>query len=72
MAWPAPDHDEMDRNEKTERQAGVIELDPKYCAVVVRRWQAFTGQIARLDGSGCAFDEAAPRAESLAGSLTSA
>jgi len=29
--------------EKTGRQARVIELDPKYCDVIVRRWEAFTG-----------------------------
>lgn len=45
--------------EKTGRQARVIELDPKYCDVIVRRWQAFTGQVARLDGSGRAFDDVA-------------
>ncbi len=45
--------------EKTGRQARLIELDPKYCDVIVRRWQAFTGQVARLDGSGRAFDEVA-------------
>jgi DNA modification methylase len=32
--------------EKTGRQARVIELDPKYCDVIVRRWEAFTGQCA--------------------------
>jgi DNA modification methylase len=29
--------------EKMGRQARVIELDPKYCDVIVRRWEAFTG-----------------------------
>ena len=43
--------------EKMGRQARVIELDPKYCDVIVRRWQAFTGQVAHLDGSGHAFDD---------------
>jgi DNA modification methylase len=36
--------------EKTGRQARVIELDPKYCDVVVRRWAAFTGRQARREG----------------------
>jgi DNA modification methylase len=30
--------------EKTGRHARVIELDPRYCNVVVRRWEAFTGR----------------------------
>lgn len=29
--------------EKTGRQARLIELEPKYCDVIVRRWEAFTG-----------------------------
>ena len=45
--------------EKMGRQARVIELDPKYCDVIVRRWQGFTGEVARLDGSGRAFDDVA-------------
>jgi DNA modification methylase len=43
--------------QKTGRQARVIELDPRYCDVIIRRWQAFTGGVARLDGSGRAFDD---------------
>ena len=43
--------------QKMGRQARVIELDPVYCDVIIRRWQAFTGQVARLDGSGRAFDD---------------
>ncbi len=35
--------------EKTGRQARVIELDPKYCDVIVRRWEAFTGEHARQE-----------------------
>ncbi len=41
--------------ETTGRQARVIELDPKYVDVIVRRWQDFTGRRAvRVDG--VAFD----------------
>ncbi|MDD3030624.1 MAG: site-specific DNA-methyltransferase [Alphaproteobacteria bacterium] len=34
--------------EKTGRQARLIELDPKYCDVIVGRWEAFTGKKAEL------------------------
>jgi DNA modification methylase len=30
--------------EATQRRARVIELDPRYCDVIVRRWEEFTGQ----------------------------
>ena len=29
--------------EKTGRRARLVELDPKYCDVIVQRWQAFGG-----------------------------
>ena len=32
--------------EKSGRKARMIELDPKYCDVIVRRWEDFTGQTA--------------------------
>ncbi len=35
--------------EKAGRQARLIELDPKYCDVIVARWQDFTGKQARLE-----------------------
>jgi hypothetical protein len=33
-----------------------MELDPAYVDVAVLRWQAFTGQVATLEGSGMTFD----------------
>ena len=36
--------------EKSGRRARLIELDPKYCDVIVSRWESFTGQKARLSG----------------------
>jgi DNA modification methylase len=45
--------------EKAGRQARLIELDPKYCDVIVRRWQAWTGEIATLEPDGHSFDETA-------------
>lgn len=34
--------------EKTERNCYAFELEPKYCDVIVARWEAFTGQKAEL------------------------
>ena len=35
--------------EKLNRKARVMELDPKYCDVIVKRWENFTGLKAELD-----------------------
>jgi DNA modification methylase len=43
--------------EKTGRQAYLLEVDPRYCDVVIRRFGAFTGKIAQLDGEGPTFEE---------------
>lgn len=43
--------------EKTGRNARLMELDPKYCDVVVKRWQEFTGQKAILLEENLPFDE---------------
>jgi hypothetical protein len=32
-----------------------MELDPKYCDVIVQRWQEFTGQTATLEETGNPF-----------------
>ena len=45
--------------EKSGRQARLIELDPKYVDVIVRRWQDWTGQQATREVDGVAFDQAA-------------
>jgi DNA modification methylase len=37
--------------EKTGRHARLMELDPKYCDVIVKRWENFTGQTATLDNA---------------------
>lgn len=34
--------------EKTGRSARLIELDPKFCDVIVRRWEEYTGNKAQL------------------------
>ena len=43
--------------EKIGRKARLMELDPKYCDVIVKRWQDFTGSKAILEQTGLAFDE---------------
>jgi len=43
--------------EKTNRQANLMELDPKYVDVIVKRWQDFTGKIATLEETGESFNE---------------
>jgi DNA modification methylase len=45
--------------EKAGRQARLIELDPKYSDVIIRRWQQWTGKQARHEESGRTFDEVA-------------
>lgn len=44
--------------EKTDRCARLMELDPRYVDVIVRRWQDFTGQRATHAETGEAFPEA--------------
>lgn len=43
--------------EKHGRMARLMELDPKYCDVIIQRWQDFTGEAATLDGDGRTFAE---------------
>jgi DNA modification methylase len=43
--------------ERTGRRARVIEIDPLYVDVAVRRWQNLTGKPAILDGSDLRFDD---------------
>jgi DNA modification methylase len=45
--------------ELTERVCYGLELDPKYCDVIVQRWQKFTGKEAVLDGTKLIFDDVA-------------
>ena len=43
--------------EKTGRCARLIEFDPLYCDVIVRRYEAFTGKRATLAATGEAFED---------------
>jgi DNA modification methylase len=45
--------------EKAGRQARLIELDPKYCDVIVRRFQEWAGEQAVLQVDGQSFEEIA-------------
>jgi DNA modification methylase len=45
--------------QKAGRHARLIELEPKYCDVIVRRWQEFTGKDAVYEGSTRTFAEMA-------------
>ena len=41
--------------EKTARDCRMMELDPKYCDLIITRWQNFTGQTATLEATGQPF-----------------
>jgi len=41
--------------EKTARQARLMELDPRYCDVIIKRWEDFTGKKAILEEAPEAF-----------------
>jgi DNA modification methylase len=45
--------------EKTSRVARLLEIEPRYVDVAIRRWQAFTGRIATLEEDGRTFTEVA-------------
>ena len=45
--------------EKTGRRARLMELDPRYVDVIVKRWQAFTGQPARHEDGTLFHDRVA-------------
>jgi DNA modification methylase len=52
--------------EKSGRQARLIEWEPKYCDVIIRRWQEFTGQEAKLDADGKSYNAVAGARSSVA------
>jgi DNA modification methylase len=51
--------------EKNGRFARLTELDPKYCDVIVKRWQDFTGKTAHLE-DGRTFAELESKREKAA------
>jgi DNA modification methylase len=52
--------------EKTDRAARLVEIEPLYCDVIVKRWQTYTGQQATRERDGRTFDECRIAADELA------
>ncbi|WP_196493267.1 DNA-methyltransferase, partial [Burkholderia territorii] len=52
--------------ERTRRLARLMEIDPRYCDVIVQRWQAFSGQHALRESDGVSFEDAAALSQSPA------
>ena len=52
--------------EKLKRQARLIELDPIFCDVIVKRWEEFTGNSATLAGDKRTFAEIAAKRQEAA------
>jgi DNA modification methylase len=52
--------------EKTGRPARLLELDPRYCDVIIQRWQEFSSGAATLDGDGRTHNDIATEHGGLA------
>jgi DNA modification methylase len=54
--------------ERTGRRACVVEIDARYCDVVIHRWQNYSGKKARLESGGQSLEEIAEqRREAIQG-----
>jgi DNA modification methylase len=51
--------------EKSGRVARLMEFDPRYVDVIVRRWTDWTGKPAARETDGVAFDELSANADPL-------
>ena len=47
----------MSSSEWPVRRAVLLEIDPAYADVIVRRWQEATGEAAVLEGETCNYNE---------------
>ena len=47
--------------EKTNRNARLMELDPKYVDVIIKRWQEYTGKDAILEGTDKTYNSMTPK-----------
>ena len=52
--------------ERLSRRARLLELDPRYADVIIRRWQEFTGREAIHEMDGMSFNERAEHAAEVA------
>jgi DNA modification methylase len=48
-------------SEKTGRNSRLMELDPKYCDVIICRWQDYTGEDAILESTGKTYNDTKAR-----------
>jgi DNA modification methylase len=44
--------------DKAGRRGYLMEVEPRYCDVIIRRWEKFTGKHAKLTSTGTTFQEA--------------
>jgi DNA modification methylase len=58
--------------QRAGRQGRLLELDPRYCDVIVRRWQDWTGQQSTLKGDGRSFEEMAAQRSDASDRVTAA
>jgi len=53
---PRPSGSTLIGCERRGRKARLREIDPRYADVIVRRWQEYSGEQAKLDGDGRTFE----------------